>query len=225
MRRSLEAILPGRMVTLLHPVFGRGVIVAAMVMTAAACGGGPTSPSMSVRSLAVTCPSQLLIGQSRFCSATAELASGSNVYMRAGDINWVSSNATIASTGYAGLIKGQSGGPVRISGVYAGVSGSADVVVLHQDVLECSNTLSYQGTMQIGTTVTIWIQGFYGVESALSGRLSMQITDQDGEVIARNSPLMRCDQAVNAKAPGLPSSGAPGRERSRPVYFGSAVLM
>lgn len=37
-------------------------------------------------------------------------------------------------------------------------------------------------------TVTMWLQGFYGVESATSGQLTAQITDQDGTVVATGAP-------------------------------------
>lgn len=40
-----------------------------------------------------------------------------------------------------------------------------------------------------GTTVTVWLFGFWGVESASSGELSMQMTDQNGDVIASSPPL------------------------------------
>ena len=39
-----------------------------------------------------------------------------------------------------------------------------------------------QGRFTPGSTVTLWLQGFYGVASAESGELTLRITDQSGTV-------------------------------------------
>ena len=39
-----------------------------------------------------------------------------------------------------------------------------------------------QGDFRPGTTVTMWLQGYYSVASAETGRLSLRITDQTGTI-------------------------------------------
>jgi hypothetical protein len=129
-----------------------------------------------------------LVGQSLSCGATANLAGGGRADLST-EIEWTSSDANIASTGPLGAIKGRSRGQVIISTEYRGVRGSAEVTVVHQDVLQASYFLAFQGFFSPGNTVTVWLQGFYGVESAASGQLSMKVTDQNDEVVAINSPL------------------------------------
>jgi hypothetical protein len=171
----------------LQPPGLAGVVVLAALVLASACSS-PTSPSTQVSSVTVTCPSQLLVGQSLFCGATASFAGGGNVGLST-EIDWTSSNTNIASAGPLGLIKGRSRGQVIVSTEYRGVRGSAEVTVLHEDVLQASYFLAFQGYFITGNTVTVWLQGFYGVESAASGQLSMKITDQRDAVIAISSPL------------------------------------
>ena len=39
-----------------------------------------------------------------------------------------------------------------------------------------------QGEFRVGTTVTMWLQGYYSVASAESGRLRLQISNQAGPI-------------------------------------------
>ena len=45
-----------------------------------------------------------------------------------------------------------------------------------------------QGDFRSGSTVTMWLQGYYSVATAESGRLSLRITDQN-RVITSTLPL------------------------------------
>jgi hypothetical protein len=65
-------------------------------------------------------------------------------------------------------------------------SVSAPLTVHVQDVLRAT---AYQGSFNVGTTATLWLQGFYGVASADSGMLTLVITDQTGATV-RTSALL-----------------------------------
>jgi hypothetical protein len=73
---------------------------------------------------------------------------------------------------------------VVISTTYRGVQGATPVGVSLQDVLQCDNAVADQGQFKTGMTVTMFLQGFYGVESASSGQLNLQVTDQNGGIVA-----------------------------------------
>ena len=164
----------------------RWFAVFAAAVAASACNG-PTSPSQSsVVSVTVTCPAQLLVGQSLYCAAVANLTGGGSSILT--ETDWSSSDATVASAGTLGLIQGRSAGIVTISTTYHGISGSAPITVLHQDVVQAT-AVAQQGPFTTGATATIWMQGFYGVESAAIGQLSLEITDQNGSVVAATAPL------------------------------------
>jgi hypothetical protein len=57
-----------------------------------------------------------------------------------------------------------------------------------QDVLRAT-AAAYQGSFRVGTSATLWLQGFYGVASADSGTLTLVITDQTGETVSTSPPL------------------------------------
>jgi len=65
---------------------------------------------------------------------------------------------------------------------------SALLTVHLQDVLRTTAAAS-QGSFRIGTTATLWLQGFYGVASADSGTLTLVITDQNGATVSTSAPL------------------------------------
>jgi hypothetical protein len=58
-----------------------------------------------------------------------------------------------------------------------------------QDVLRAT-AAAYQGTFSVGTSVTLWLQGFYGVASADSGTLTLIVTDQTGSTVSTSAPLI-----------------------------------
>jgi hypothetical protein len=57
-----------------------------------------------------------------------------------------------------------------------------------QDVLRVT-AAAYQGSFKVGTDVTLWLQGFYGVASADTGTLTLVITDQTGATVSTSAPL------------------------------------
>lgn len=57
-----------------------------------------------------------------------------------------------------------------------------------QDVLRAT-AAAYQGSFKLGTSATLWLQGFYGVASADSGTLTLVITDQTDATVSTSAPL------------------------------------
>jgi hypothetical protein len=61
-------------------------------------------------------------------------------------------------------------------------------VVTEEDALRISSGQASQGPFTPGSTVTLWLQGYYSVASAATGRLSLKISDQTG-IISTTTPL------------------------------------
>jgi hypothetical protein len=102
---------------------------------------------------------------------------------------WTSSDPNIAASLGIGLFVGKSEGQATLTARYSGESVSAPLTVHLQDVLRATAS-STQGTFGVGTTATMWLQGFYGVASANSGTLTLVITDQAGATISTSTPLV-----------------------------------
>jgi hypothetical protein len=101
---------------------------------------------------------------------------------------WTSSNPNTATSQGAGLFMGKSEGQATLTATYSGQSVSALLLVHLQDVLRATAS-AYTGSFEIGTTATMWLQGFYGVASADSGTLTLVITDQTGATVSTSAPL------------------------------------
>jgi len=171
---------------------GRLVVLAAM-LGAASCGT-PTSPSgdsttggSDILALDVFCPASLLIGQKGPCLAQARLRSGMTPVVSF-DATWSSTRPDVVGVDTKGLVDGRSGGQAEVSASYRGRRTAATVVVTVEDALRIDNGQANQGAFTPGSTVTVWLQGYYSVASADTGRLSLRITDQTG-TITTTSPL------------------------------------
>ena len=159
--------------------------LSAAVSMASACGGSvPTAPSTSSgTSLALVCSApSLLAGDLVVCRATVASV---NVSMTAA---WTSSDPNIATSQGAGLFMGKSEGQATLTATYAGQSVSVLLTVHLQDVLRAT-AAAFQGTFKVGTTATLWLQGFYGVASADSGTLTLVVADQTGATVSSSEPL------------------------------------
>jgi hypothetical protein len=157
---------------------------AALSMMASACGG-PTSPSASSPGtrLALVCSAAtLLAGDQVVCMATVASVNVSTTAV------WTSSDPSIATSQGVGLFIGKSEGQATLTATYSGQSVSAPLTVHLQDVLRAT-AAAYQGSFKVGTTATLWLQGFYGVASADSGTLTLVITDQTGATVSSSEPL------------------------------------
>ncbi len=129
----------------------------------------------------VCVPATLFVGQTGFCYA---LVTGTQTGLAA---TWTSSDPSIASFGPAGSLKGRSAGQIAATGTYQGRAESASVLVQAEDVLRVSAG-GYQGFFRVGSTLTIYVAGFYGVASADSGLLNLVVTDQNDAVVSASEP-------------------------------------
>jgi hypothetical protein len=101
---------------------------------------------------------------------------------------WTSSAPNIATSQGIGLFVGKSEGQATLTATYSGQSVSALLTVHLEDVVRVTATTS-QGSFKVGTTATLWLQGFYGVASADSGTLTLVITNQDGATVSTSAPV------------------------------------
>jgi hypothetical protein len=85
-----------------------------------------------------------------------------------------------------GIVKGESGGQAVISALNGGRKATALMSVTAEDALRLTGAV-HQGDLTRGTTMMMGLVGYYSVDSADAGRLSLRITDQAG-LIATTSP-------------------------------------
>ena len=171
------------------------LIIAALGVTS--CGGTntpPTSPSSGgstnpsdVLAIEVSCPASLLIGQKGPCIAVARLRSGQAPVVSF-DATWTSTRPEIVAVDSLGVVNGRAAGQAAVIVAYGGRQATASLVVTAEDALRIDSGQAHQGDFRPGSTVTMWLQGYYSVASAETGRLSLRITDQTG-TIAATSPL------------------------------------
>ena len=164
---------------------------AAAALGLAACAGerttptapsGPTDPN-EILTLVLDCPSSLLIGQRAPCVAVATLRSGQTPVVSF-DATWSSSRPESVSVDATGLLTGRTAGQASVSASFRGKQASASVAVTEEDALRLASGQGHQGDFRPGSTVTMWLQGYYSVASADTGRLSLRISDQNGTIMA-----------------------------------------
>ena len=170
-------------------------VIAAFGLTS--CGGTDTSPTSpgsgggavpsDVIAVEVSCPISLLIGQKGPCTAVARLRSG-QVRVVSFDATWSSTRPEIVAVDSLGIVNGRSAGQAAVTAGYGGRQATATLVVTAEDALRIDTGQAQQGDFRPESTVTMWLQGYYSVASAETGRLSLRITDQSGTVTA-TSPV------------------------------------
>jgi hypothetical protein len=160
----------------------------------ASCGGAtPTSPGgggtagSDVLAVAVSCPTSLLIGQKGPCIAVARLRSGQAPVVSF-EATWSSTRPDVVTVDALGVVNGRSAGQAAVSASYRGREAAATLVVTAEDALRVEGGQAHQGDFRPGRTVTMWLQGYYSIASAESGRLSLKITDQT-RTIATTTPI------------------------------------
>jgi hypothetical protein len=173
------------------------MIAAAVVGTlgVTACAGGgapPTAPTSQsgdaeILALEVSCPTSLLIGEKGPCIAVARLRSG-QAPLVSPDATWSSTRPDIVAVEPLGVVNGRSAGQAVVSASYRDRETAAPVLVVAEDAVRVKAG-AIQGEFRPGTTVTMWLQGYYSVASAETGRLSLRISDQAG-TITSTSPLI-----------------------------------
>jgi hypothetical protein len=154
----------------------------------AACGSSsntsPTVPggldSADVVSLDLSCPTSLLIGEKGPCIAVARMRSGQAPIVSF-DAVWTSTRPDLVTVDALGVVNGRSAGQAAVSALFRGKDATASIVVTAEDAVRVT-AAAEQGEFRPGATVTMYLQGYYSVASADTGRLSLRITDQAGVV-------------------------------------------
>lgn len=157
-----------------------------------ACGGTaatPTSPSgggttsSDVLAVEISCPPSLLIGERAPCVAVARLRSGQTPLISF-DPNaaWSSTRPDVVGVDALGTVNGRSAGQAVVSVSYRGREATAPIAVTAEDALRIASGQAHQGDFRPGSTVTLWLQGYYSVASAETGRLTLRISDQSGTI-------------------------------------------
>jgi hypothetical protein len=140
-----------------------------------------------VLALEVSCPASLLIGQKGPCLAQARLRSGQTPVVSF-EATWSSTRPDVVAVDALGVVNGRSGGQASVSASYGGRQAAATLVVTVEDALRIDSGQAHQGDFRPGSTVTMWLQGYYSVASAETGRLSLRISDQT-RTIATTAPV------------------------------------
>jgi len=159
-------------------------------LTAPTPGANPTprpSAAEQLRAFELSCPAALIIGQRAPCIAVAFYDSGRQPVVSVQSA-WTSSRSDVVAVESFGAITGKSGGEAVVTASYQERQASATVVVSDVDALRIDSGQGQQGPFTPGSTVTMWLQGYYSVSSAETGRLSLRITDQTG-IITSTAPL------------------------------------
>jgi hypothetical protein len=162
------------------------VLITTVGLTACGDAPAPTSPTgtpgggTDLLSVEVSCQSSLLIGERNPCIAVARFRSG-QAPLVSFDATWSSSRPDIVAVDSQGVAKGVSAGQALITASYRGRDANASVAVTAEDALRI-RAAAQQGEFKPGTTVTMWLQGYYSVASAETGRLSLRINDQSGTI-------------------------------------------
>lgn len=160
------------------------------------CGGTPAAPTApggrgantgsDLVALLLSCPASLLVGEKAPCIAVAQLRSGQAPIVSF-DAAWSSARPDVVAVDSLGVAQGRSAGQALITATYGGREATATVAVTEADAVRL-NGQAHQGDLTPGSQVTLWLQVFYSVASAESGRLRLRITDQQGTV-AETPPM------------------------------------
>jgi hypothetical protein len=143
--------------------------------------GGATNGQSDILALEVSCPASLLVGEKGPCIALARLRSGQTPIVSF-DATWSSTRPEVVAVDTLGVVNGRSAGQAVVSVSYRSREAAAALVVTAEDALRIASGQAHQGEFTPGSTVTMWLQGYYSVASADTGRLSLRITDQAGVV-------------------------------------------
>src|SRR5687768_6854177 len=165
----------------------RPLLTALAVCAAGACSHPPTSPSAGagvrdsdVLSLELSCQNSLIVGEQAPCIAVARLRSGGTPLVTP-LATWSTAQPSVVTVDAIGTVTGRAAGQAVVTATYQGRSAQATILVTFEDSLRIK-AAAEQGEFRPGTTVTMFLQGYYSVASADVGRLSLRISDQNGIV-------------------------------------------
>jgi hypothetical protein len=136
----------------------------------------------------VSCPTSLLIGQKGPCIAVARLRSGQAPVVSL-EATWSSTRPEVVAVDALGIVNGRSAGQAAVSASYRDRQAAATVVVSAEDGLRIDSGQAHQGDFSPGSTVTMWLQGYYSVASADNGLLSLRVSDQT-RTISTTTPVV-----------------------------------
>jgi hypothetical protein len=94
---------------------------------------------------------------------------------------WSTAQPSVVTVDAIGTVTGRAAGQAVVTATYQGRSAQATILVTFEDSLRIK-AAAEQGEFRPGTTVTMFLQGYYSVASADVGRLSLRISDQNGIV-------------------------------------------
>jgi hypothetical protein len=167
-------------------------VVAAVCAAACSSEAVPTSPSgpgftgsTDVVGLDVACPPALLIGEREPCLAVASYRSGQQAPVF--EATWASRHPDIVTVDLRGVVSGRTAGQAVVSASFRGREATAPVSVNALDAVKIK-AAAEQGEFRPGTTVTMWLQGYYSVASTDTARLTLRISDQSG-TLTTTTPL------------------------------------
>lgn len=132
----------------------------------------------AVAGLDVDCPPSLLIGEVAPCLAVALLSPRGDRLVSPLAM-WSSTAGDVVAVDSIGTVTGRSAGHATVSASYEGRGDAAPVTVIAVDALRIRSALD-QGSFTPRSLVTMYLQGYYSVASEETGRLRLQISDQNG---------------------------------------------
>jgi hypothetical protein len=103
------------------------------------------------------------------------------------EATWSSTRPDLVDVDALGVVAGRGPGEAVVTASYRGRNATAAIAVTAEDALRI-RAAAQQGDFRPGSTVTMWLQGYYSVASADTGRLSLRISDTTG-TITTTSPL------------------------------------
>jgi hypothetical protein len=179
------------------------VLAGVGILCLTACGGngsvGPTAPTAltptlvpaapaptpvpgeQLLALTLSCQAALIIGERTPCIAVASFSSGRQPLVSF-ESTWSSSRPDVVAVDSRGTSTGKAAGEASVTASYQGRQATSVIVVTEEDALRIASGQADQGAFTPGSTVTLWLQGYYSVASAPTGRLSLRISDQTGTI-------------------------------------------
>jgi beta propeller repeat protein len=121
-------------------------VAAAVLLTAACSGDGPTPPARVASVTVSVAASSIVVGSST--QATAILRDTDGNILAGRSVSWSSANPSIATVSEAGVVTGAAhGGPVIITATAEGISGGVSVTVTPVPVASVSVTIAASSIM------------------------------------------------------------------------------
>ena len=149
-----------------------------------ACGGSTDSPSAptpvtnrSVSSLTMNVSELALrVGETGNLSATATYSDGTSGQLS--DVEWGSSNATVASVNSQGTITAHAVGTATITASSSGYSGSVSITINPTAPVDLLVVTAQQKTLRVGETTTVTLTAHYsdGLEEQVTPTWSSRNT-------------------------------------------------